>query len=107
MQWFPDRRSSARYALGTRGGWLRRGCSPCRPTPDPLRFRKRYRQQIRFGQSPQDQLVIPRELPDGTWPPAVRVPRPGRTGMTFQRIVLALVVLLAAGLAGSFYMNWK
>ena len=27
--------------------------------------------------------------------------------MTFQRIMIALVVLLAAGLAGSFYMNWK
>ena len=27
--------------------------------------------------------------------------------MTFQRIMAALVVLLIAGLAGSFYMNWK
>ena len=27
--------------------------------------------------------------------------------MTFQRVMVALVVLLAAGLAGSFYMNWK
>jgi O-antigen ligase len=27
--------------------------------------------------------------------------------MTFQRIVAALVVLLVAGLAASFYMNWK
>jgi hypothetical protein len=27
--------------------------------------------------------------------------------MNLQRILLALVVLLAAGLAGSFYMNWK
>ena len=27
--------------------------------------------------------------------------------MTIQRILLTLVVLLAAGLAGSFYMNWK
>jgi hypothetical protein len=27
--------------------------------------------------------------------------------MTIQRILLALVVLLAAGLAGAFYMNWK
>lgn len=27
--------------------------------------------------------------------------------MNFQRIVIALLVLLAAGLAGSFYMNWK
>ena len=27
--------------------------------------------------------------------------------MTVQRILLALVVLLAAGLAGAFYMNWK
>ena len=27
--------------------------------------------------------------------------------MNFQRIMLALVILLAAGLAGSFYMNWK
>jgi len=27
--------------------------------------------------------------------------------MNFQRILLLLLVLLAAGLAGSFYMNWK
>ena len=27
--------------------------------------------------------------------------------MNIQRILLALVILLAAGLAGSFYMNWK
>ena len=27
--------------------------------------------------------------------------------MTFQRIMSALVILLAAGLAGSFYMNWR
>ena len=27
--------------------------------------------------------------------------------MNFQRIMIALVVLLAAGLGGSFYMNWK
>jgi hypothetical protein len=27
--------------------------------------------------------------------------------MTFQRIMIALVILLAGGLAGSFYMNWK
>ena len=27
--------------------------------------------------------------------------------MTFQRIMIALVILLVAGLAGSFYMNWK
>ena len=27
--------------------------------------------------------------------------------MNFQRIVTALFVLLVAGLAGSFYMNWK
>ena len=27
--------------------------------------------------------------------------------MTFQRIMIALVILLAAGLAGSFYLNWK
>ena len=27
--------------------------------------------------------------------------------MTFQRIMIALAILLAAGLAGSFYMNWK
>ena len=27
--------------------------------------------------------------------------------MNIQRILLALVVLLAAGLAGAFYMNWK
>ena len=27
--------------------------------------------------------------------------------MTFQRITIALVILLAAAVAGSFYMNWK
>jgi hypothetical protein len=27
--------------------------------------------------------------------------------MTFQRMMVALVVLLAAGLAASFYMNWR
>lgn len=27
--------------------------------------------------------------------------------MNIQRILIALVVLLAVGLAGSFYMNWK
>jgi hypothetical protein len=27
--------------------------------------------------------------------------------MNFQRITIALVVLLIAGLAGAFYMNWK
>ena len=27
--------------------------------------------------------------------------------MTFQRCVVGLLVLLIAGLAGSFYMNWK
>src|SRR5260370_6257068 len=27
--------------------------------------------------------------------------------MNFQRIVIALLVLVIAGLAGSFYMNWK
>src|ERR1043165_6269280 len=27
--------------------------------------------------------------------------------MNFQRITIALIVLLIAGLAGSFYMNWK
>ena len=27
--------------------------------------------------------------------------------MNFQRILLILLVLLAAGLAGSFYMNWR
>jgi hypothetical protein len=27
--------------------------------------------------------------------------------MTFQRTILALLVLLIAGLAGAFYMNWK
>jgi hypothetical protein len=27
--------------------------------------------------------------------------------MNFQRVLWALVILLAAGLAGSFYMNWK
>jgi uncharacterized membrane protein YraQ (UPF0718 family) len=31
----------------------------------------------------------------------------GEQEMTFQRIVAALVVLLVAGLAASFYMNWK
>src|SRR5436305_5086263 len=27
--------------------------------------------------------------------------------MTFQRIMVALVILLAAGLAASFYVNWR
>jgi hypothetical protein len=27
--------------------------------------------------------------------------------MNFQRTIIALLVLLVAGLAGSFYMNWK
>ena len=27
--------------------------------------------------------------------------------MNFQRIMIALVILLIAGLAGSFYMNWR
>jgi hypothetical protein len=27
--------------------------------------------------------------------------------MNFQRITMALIVLLIAGLAGAFYMNWK
>ena len=27
--------------------------------------------------------------------------------MNFQRVVIGLIVLLAAGLAGTFYMNWK
>ena len=27
--------------------------------------------------------------------------------MTFQRIIVGLLVLLIAGLAGAFYMNWK
>jgi hypothetical protein len=27
--------------------------------------------------------------------------------MNFQRITIGIIVLLAAGLAGSFYMNWK
>ena len=27
--------------------------------------------------------------------------------MNFQRIMIGLIVLLVAGLAGSFYMNWK
>jgi hypothetical protein len=27
--------------------------------------------------------------------------------MNFQRVVIGLLVLLIAGLAGSFYMNWK
>lgn len=27
--------------------------------------------------------------------------------MNFQRITIGLIVLLAAGLAGAFYMNWK
>ena len=27
--------------------------------------------------------------------------------MNFQRIMIVLVVLLAAGLAGSFYANWR
>src|SRR5437660_6390945 len=32
---------------------------------------------------------------------------PGEQEMTIQRILLALVVLLAAGLAASFYVNWR
>lgn len=27
--------------------------------------------------------------------------------MNFQRVTIGLIILLAAGLAGSFYMNWK
>jgi len=27
--------------------------------------------------------------------------------MTFQRIIVGLLILMIAGLAGSFYMNWK
>jgi hypothetical protein len=27
--------------------------------------------------------------------------------MTFQKIMIGILVLLAAGLAGAFYMNWK
>ena len=27
--------------------------------------------------------------------------------MTFQRIIVALLILVIAGLAGAFYMNWK
>src|SRR3954471_10669771 len=27
--------------------------------------------------------------------------------MNFQRVVIGLIVVLAAGLAGAFYMNWK
>src|SRR3954464_11692832 len=27
--------------------------------------------------------------------------------MNFQRVMIGLIVLLVAGLAGSFYMNWK
>src|SRR5215510_13472646 len=31
----------------------------------------------------------------------------GREKMNFQRIAIGLIVLLIAGLAGAFYMNWK
>jgi hypothetical protein len=31
----------------------------------------------------------------------------GKQEMTFQRIVAGILVLLIAGLAGAFYMNWK
>ena len=31
----------------------------------------------------------------------------GAGKMNFQRIMIGLIVLLVAGLAGSFYMNWK
>src|ERR1700675_2748387 len=76
------------------------------------------RQEIRFGQSPQDEIVIS----PGFHGDFVSGPLdllgifPGfflglawfwRTGMTFQRCVVGLLVLLVAGLAGSFYMNWK
>jgi hypothetical protein len=27
--------------------------------------------------------------------------------MTFQRIIVGLLILLIAGLAGAFYMNWR
>jgi hypothetical protein len=27
--------------------------------------------------------------------------------MTFQRVIVALLILVVAGLAGAFYMNWK
>src|SRR4030081_10290 len=35
------------------------------------------------------------------------MPSGGKQEMTFQRIVAGILVLLIAGLAGSFYMNWK
>jgi hypothetical protein len=31
----------------------------------------------------------------------------GEQGMTFQRIVAGVLLLLVAGLAGAFYMNWR
>ena len=31
----------------------------------------------------------------------------GKQEMTFQRIIAGILVLLIAGLAGAFYMNWK
>src|SRR3977135_1269272 len=35
------------------------------------------------------------------------MPSGGKQEMTFQRIVARVLVLLIAGLAGAFYMNWK
>src|SRR3977135_422651 len=35
------------------------------------------------------------------------MPSGGKQEMTFQRIVAGILVLLIAGLAGTFYMNWK
>jgi hypothetical protein len=31
----------------------------------------------------------------------------GKQKMTFQRIIAGILVLLVAGLAGAFYMNWR
>src|SRR6201991_1923884 len=83
------------------------------------------RQEIRFGQSLQDTIVISLGFHGGILflsvgfakvfsgfscgLPAVFLELAWfwRTGMTFQRCVVGILVLLVAALAGSFYMNWK
>jgi hypothetical protein len=34
-------------------------------------------------------------------------PGPGAEQMTFQRTIVGLLILVIAGLAGAFYVNWK
>jgi hypothetical protein len=36
-----------------------------------------------------------------------RIARAGEQKMTFQRTVVGLLILVIAGLAGAFYMNWR